>query len=299
MSRVTVEHPSKTVTMRRSRLADFRSPTDQVQRETLQSAIQAAYWDRTLAAPGDNVSLRVYLHFVGYESEIKIEVRDSKGTNHLKHEGETRGNQYTLRLRVPEGAQEALFANVSLPKHGLKSQSDDLRLVPAAKITNVKWDRETVRREEEVGLSADIANVQEGADAKVEIFEHDQDGAHDPVATILTRVKDRRIDLKWLFEYLEDTDDIPTKEEAERGYFHPEYFFRVTVAGAQADSALLQFKDWIEVELKDADGEPVQNAKYRMVLPSGEIKLGSLDGSGRTKLENLPPGKCQIEFEGS
>ncbi|HBP23022.1 MAG TPA: hypothetical protein DEA08_35270 [Planctomycetes bacterium] len=53
---------------------------------------------------------------------------------------------------------------------------------------------------------------------------------------------------------------------------------------------------WIELELCGAGGEPVAEAAYRVGLPNGRVKRGSLDAAGKARLEKLPAGTCQVSF---
>jgi type VI secretion system secreted protein VgrG len=54
---------------------------------------------------------------------------------------------------------------------------------------------------------------------------------------------------------------------------------------------------WIELELLDEEGKGVANAKYELHLADGTVKKGSLDGSGKARVENLPPGSCRVVFQ--
>ncbi|MDP2365632.1 MAG: hypothetical protein Q8M94_17935, partial [Ignavibacteria bacterium] len=146
-------------------------------------------------------------------------------------------------------------------------------------------------------LTADVTNVYEGSEAEIQIWEHDSDGAHDLITKFPVAVKNKKIEADWEYEYHEDTDDIPSKEETEKGYNPPEYFFRVNIAGVSADSGLLEFKDWIEIKLVGSDGNPVKDTAFKIKLPDGKDKQGKLDSNGYAKIEDIPPGKFKIDFE--
>ena len=90
-----------------------------------------------------------------------------------------------------------------------------------------------------IDFTATVLNVYEEIETETQIWEHDLDDAHDLVTKFPVKVKNQKIEAEWEFQYCEDTDDIPTDKETERGYNPPEYFFRVIVAGVSADSILL------------------------------------------------------------
>ena len=145
-------------------------------------------------------------------------------------------------------------------------------------------------------LTADVSNVYEGTEAEIQIWEYDSDGAHDFITKFPIIVKNKKIEAEWEFEYHEDTGDIPTKEESEKGYNPPEYFFRVIVAGVSADSELLKFKDWIEIELKNQFGVSIPDENFILKLPDGSERKGKLDENGFAIEKDIPPGKCVLEF---
>jgi hypothetical protein len=95
---------------------------------------------------------------------------------------------------------------------------------------------------------------------------------------------------------MEDTDDIPTSEESNNGYKNPEYFFRVNLGGSSEDSGLIKFKDWIEIKVENEFGRKLKDLEYTLILPDGNKKKGKLNDEGIIKEDNLPPGKCKIEF---
>jgi type VI secretion system secreted protein VgrG len=63
----------------------------------------------------------------------------------------------------------------------------------------------------------------------------------------------------------------------------------------QPDSVQEQ-QGFVELQLVDEDGNPVANAKYELHLPNGDVKKGTLDGSGKARVEDVPPGACRVVF---
>lgn len=57
-------------------------------------------------------------------------------------------------------------------------------------------------------------------------------------------------------------------------------------------------KTWIEIVLMDDDDPPQPMAfqKYRVELPTGEVRQGMLDAHGRAMIVGIDPGTCQVTF---
>ena len=64
-----------------------------------------------------------------------------------------------------------------------------------------------------------------------------------------------------------------------------------------AKSSLLYYEDKAELVFKDEEGKVIADKEYKVYLPTGEIKKGKLDSSGKTKIDKLPPGKFKISFK--
>lgn len=270
--------------------------TDQIKRIELPSSIQQVLWTKHCAAIGTGAGLDVFTQFVGNNSEIQIELYDKNATKFGTIKGKISGNHFWKEIPVPDKAKDELYAFVKLPKHDLCKKSNCLYIYPAIQVKNLKWDKKEAHRGDILKLTADVLNVYEGTEAEIQIWEYDTDGAHDFITKFTAIVKNKKIEAEWEYEYYEDTDDIPTEEETEKGYNPPEYFFRVIIAGVSADSGLLEFKDWIEISLIDDEGNPMVDEIYILHFPDGTQKKGSLDREGKAKIEDLPPGLIKIEY---
>lgn len=74
---------------------------------------------------------------------------------------------------------------------------------------------------------------------------------------------------------------------------------RVTVAPAAVVEACpeRQSTHWLEIELVGEDGAGISWAAYEVVLPSGEVTAGYLDGEGFARFDGLTTaGSCKIRF---
>jgi len=249
-----------------------------------------------MASNGALVGLEIFTHFVGNRSELEIELSDQSGKKIGKYKEKISGNRFWTQIKVPADAKQALYANVKLPKHGLQMKSNPLILLPTVEITNLKWDKKEARRGDVLKLTADVKGCQDDTEAEISIWEYDDDGGHDFISKFPATIKNGKIEADWEYEYHEDTDEIPTEKELEKGYNPPEYFFRVIVGGVQADSGLLEFKDWIEITVRDEFGNPKASIDFILYLPDGRQKSGQLDSEGYVKVHDIPPGKYRVEF---
>ena len=166
-------------------------------------------------------------------------------------------------------------------------------------ITNVQWDKEEARQGDLITLTADVEGASDGTQGEIEIYEHDVDGIHDSIAKFPVDVNNNKIKTTWEYEYHEDTDEIPTDEELQKQglqYNPPEYFFVVNIGDADGQSGILKFKDYVEIYLKDVDGEPMANEEYILQLPDNSEIKGNLDSEGYAKVEGIPPGKITVKF---
>jgi type VI secretion system secreted protein VgrG len=55
-------------------------------------------------------------------------------------------------------------------------------------------------------------------------------------------------------------------------------------------------KSWVEIELKDEENNPVAGEKYKITLPDGSVKTGTLDQNGYARVAGIDPGTCEVTF---
>lgn len=275
-------------------MSEHKGGTDSIHKIDLPSAIQQVRWNAKSACSGEPAPLQVLTLFVGDGSDVKIKVRTKGGKQIGSLSGKVGQNQYLGVFQVSDQAKEFIYFEVELPKHGLKAVSGPLPVAPPRALTNARWDRQDTRREEQVKLLADTNGLADGTRAKISIFEHDEDGAHELVTQLSTLVEKDRIETTWEYDFHGNTEEIPSKPESEKGYKPPAYFFRVQVGEAKADSGLLTFKDWVDFEFKDRDGIPQEKIEIRLKLPDGTEVTKTTDGAGKIHLEDVPAGKVEI-----
>ncbi len=55
-------------------------------------------------------------------------------------------------------------------------------------------------------------------------------------------------------------------------------------------------KAWIEIELQDADGKPVEGETCKVTITNGKVIERATDKYGVVRIDNIDPGKCEVTF---
>jgi hypothetical protein len=67
---------------------------------------------------------------------------------------------------------------------------------------------------------------------------------------------------------------------------------------AEEEEAPQKKRSWITVALAREDDVPLANQRYRIQLPDGSVREGTLDAAGQVHLEDIDPGQCTVTFPG-
>ena len=273
-----------------------KAPTGEVTTVTLASSVESVGWTAGRVAPGGRVGLEVRTRYVGRGAPLEVTLTDGDGQTFGPFKDTLYADRFQTRLTVPAKARGTLVAEAKLPRHGVQATSPPLLLTPVVTVEEATWSADEARRGDVLTLTATALGAADGTPARLSIWEHDADGAHDPITELSAEVKGEQVEAEWAYEYHEDTDGIATDEELEQGYNPPEYFFRCDVLGASAESGLLMFKDWVGLHLTGPDGSPFADARYVVRFADGSEREGQLDADGRADLENVPPGPLSVSY---
>jgi hypothetical protein len=251
------------------------------------------------------LALEVATSFVGNGASIKIKGKSENGKKLGKLDGKVKNNIFVGALDIPDDVKigDQVYFEVDLPQNGLSGESNRIPTASSIDVTNLKWSAKEARRGDTLTLSADVRGCKDGTDAMITIYEYDRDSIHDKIIDIPAIVTNAKIEVKWEYEYFEDTDEIPSDEELKKygkAYNPPEYFFVIDIEGRKfgrkQESGLLLFKDWLEIKLTDSLGQPIANVGYTLYLPDGSQRKGRLSADGFAREGDVPPGRCRFEF---
>ena len=196
------------------------------------------------------------------------------------------------RIKSPEGDESGGILTGEIKRQGVAEGSHEIKL---RAITKARWSKDESGSGEKVNLEIETAGFEDGKVAEIEIWMKDINRADRKIVTIKgKKTSGDKVKTEWVFEYLDGEE-----KEASGGkkkYSSPQFYFVVDIDGVRSRSGMLTYKDYIEIELKDKEGKPLENEPYIIRFSNGEIRKGNLDGNGYAKEENCPPVKHEIEF---
>lgn len=68
------------------------------------------------------------------------------------------------------------------------------------------------------------------------------------------------------------------------------------LAPAKKEEAPADALTFFEIVLKHEDGKPFAKEKFEVKLPDGTTRKGALGDDGKTRIEKIPAGECEISF---
>jgi uncharacterized Zn-binding protein involved in type VI secretion len=155
-------------------------------------------------------------------------------------------------------------------------------------ISSPKWQKEGSKITEtlvddEVVLSVEVKDIDDGETVGFEIWENDEDNAHDFVGNVTGVVQGGKAEASWKVKYMADNDDSTRgKELTEKGYTLPEYHFVTKYNRTESvQSGVMEVKEWIKTRIKDTStGQILANENYIIFCEDGSKIEGQSDESG-------------------
>ncbi|MDD5673345.1 MAG: hypothetical protein PHC61_04225 [Chitinivibrionales bacterium] len=281
--------------------------TDKKEKIKLDSAIIYADWLSQTAYGGTEAMLEVQTVFVAEGSAIEIKATNSKGKSPAIIKGKIFNDKFTGKLLIPEKVEQGALISfeAKLPKHGLKLDSfSQIPTAPLFHVTKMAWDRKEVKRGDIVSMEAEFEQIADETEALLVVYEYDQDGNHERVASFSASVKSRKVKVQWEFDFPRDTSQIPAEAELQKHgkhYQQPQFYFIVVVdglrIGEKQESGLVKFIDYIDFTFNNPFGRLPKDHDLVLYLPDGTNKKIALDDNGHAFADNLPPGPTQYKWE--
>ncbi len=176
------------------------------------------------------------------------------------------------------------------------SSTDGDHEITISAITKAEWSAKSAHDGETVKMKMEGTGFPDSAKASFEVWEKDMNRADKQITVVGDiDISGDKAEADWQYVY-ENEEEAPDQRQEGQKYSEPSYYFIVKAGGLQARSSILEYKDFIEVRLKDHQGQAAADAPYRAFLPNGEVKRGNLDSDGYKKIENVPPGRWRVEF---
>lgn len=199
------------------------------------------------------------------------------------------GVDYTIKS--PNGKESRGTLTGEIKRGGVPEGNHEIKL---RAVTRAGWEKDQAESGEKVKLEIETAGFEDGTEAVIEIWMKDIDRADRKLETLRgNKTSGDRVKAEWVFGYLDDEEE---QESGPRKYSSPKFYFIVDIDGVRSRSGMLTFKDYIEIELKDKDGNPMKDEQYIVRFSNGEVRKGKLDGSGSAREENCPPVRHEVEF---
>jgi len=196
------------------------------------------------------------------------------------------------KLKTPSGDESMGTLSGPIKKTGIPQGNYEIQLKA---IVIAKWSKKEARTGDKVKLIAETAGIDSGAKAIFQICEKNYNRADFLMATIDSgSVKSDKAEAEWTYQYREEDQEVGPVKTA--GYANPVYYFSVKIDGLTMRSGFLNYKDWIEIQLNDDQGNSVPNEEYLLYLSSGEVRQGKLDGNGYKKEDKVSPGNFSVKF---
>nr|MBN2276482.1 PAAR domain-containing protein [candidate division Zixibacteria bacterium] len=199
------------------------------------------------------------------------------------------GGKY--RIKLPDGSETSGPLTGQVKKSGIDEGNCDIALQA---ITKAAWSEKQAAVGDKVKLQVETAGVKSGTPATLEIFIRDANFADRMLDAIETKLKGDKIEEEWELKVDEKLLKINESKEEQGGYSMPSYYFRAKIGDLLARSGILDYQDYIELKIKDDEGNPVKGAKYKVFLTNGAVRQGTLDDNGYAKVERVPPGQVRV-----
>lgn len=200
---------------------------------------------------------------------------------------------YSYTMKGPDGKIRAGYLGGRIKRTSVPNGNYEISLFG---IVNAQWSKQKANVGDKIKIKVDVIGIESGTEALLQIFQKDFYRPDELLHSTKTKVKNDTIEADWEFTYKENRDDPDLGGKSSQKYSQPQFYFTVSVGDLTERSGFLQINDELEIELKDENGDPIANEKYKVYLPNGEVREGTLDSNGKAVEKKVPVQKCRVDF---
>ena len=316
---------TRVVRLRPDALGRVRVDPDAFAYVEVDSSLEWAVWERPAVVAGGAVWLTAQGAFVGEGAPLVVTLKDARNRTVGRGRARVHRDRAVVEVEVDRRAAERdpdgvlCAADVEIADLGLTVVSAPLLVLPFAELRDARWGAAEARDGDVVELSCRLSGSAAGVEragreaAEVVVLRGDEGAAgglasaFEPVATLRAPVVDGRVSVQWRVGYgPEGKAQITTQAEldavAERSggaaerYRRPAWRFRVRLAGLEAESAEMGYRDHVDLAWGAGTDWPAGGAAVEVRLADGSTREETLGDDGRLRLDDVPPGPVEALF---
>jgi uncharacterized Zn-binding protein involved in type VI secretion len=204
------------------------------------------------------------------------------------------GINYKFKDTDSKESKSVLRQDGRIKRDGIKEGEVTANLIS---LHGAQWSKEKAEVGDKVKLSVECIGIKDNTPAEFIIYIRDANYSDHLLKRLEAKTSGEKAGVEWEIEVDEELLKISDKKDEIGRYSQPYFYFDVFCDGLSAKSPLLFVVDFVEIKIKDDEGKALADQKYKISLPSGEIKTGTLDGNGSAKIEKITPGQVKIELE--
>lgn len=201
---------------------------------------------------------------------------------------------YKYTIKGPDDTTHSDTLGGQIKRRGIPEGNYEITLFG---IVNAQWSKQEAEVGETVKMKVETVGIENGTKASLQVFIKDANYTDYLLETFETKVNGDKVEQDYTLQVDDKLLGICDQKAGNVRYSQPFFYYKVGIGGLTEQSALLMYKDYFEINLKDDRGNPIGNKKYKAYLPNGEIKEGMLDGQGHVRIDKVPPGRVNVSFD--
>lgn len=201
---------------------------------------------------------------------------------------------YRYTIKGPDGKTQGGTLSGEIKRQGVAEGNYEITLFG---IVNAQWSKQDAKVDETVKMKVETIGIESGTKATLQVFIKDANYTDYKLKTIESKVNGDKIEEDFTLKVDDKLLGICGQKAKNTRYSQPYFYYKVSIGELTEQSALLLYKDYVEIEVKDEEGNAIGDKKYKAHLPTGEVKEGKLDSNGKAKIEKVPPGNIKLTID--